>query len=62
MESETIPRLPASFSWCDKHRVDNGKLRSASFTIVKVSGGGEGGFNATGMRAKQWWSLNIQCN
>lgn len=62
MESETIPRLPASFPWCDKHRVDDGKLRSTSFTVVKVSGGGEGCFNATRMRASQWWSLYIQCN
>ena len=62
MESETIPRLPASFSWCDKHGMDNGKLRPTSFTAGKVSGGGEGCFNATRMRANQWRSLNIQCN
>ena len=62
MESKTIPRLPASFSQCDKHRVDNGKLRPTCLTVAKDPGGGEGCFTATRMRANQGWGLNIQCN
>lgn len=35
MESNAIPGLLASFSWCDKYRVDNGKLRPNCLTEAK---------------------------
>lgn len=41
MESEKVPRLPASVSWCNKHWVDNGKLRQNWLIAVKDLGGEE---------------------
>lgn len=38
MESDKVPRLPASISWCNKHRVDTGKLRTNRLIVVEDFG------------------------
>nr|XP_012300334.1 interleukin-5 isoform X1 [Aotus nancymaae] len=59
-KSKAIPRLPARISWCNKHRVDNRKLRLNWFVVDKDFRGGH--FTAMRMMANEGLGLNFQCN